>query len=499
MAKSNGGIIGPDNIPTGGPFGTASGVWRLKDATKYQGEGLWPVATGITYPVANSLRFNDGSSDYLNRTPASAGNRKTWTWSGWVKRGDITTGTAMGIFGADSETSSYRFQLVFNTSDLIQILNNSSSGTDMQLIPSQVFRDTSAWYHIVLAVDTTQATASNRVKVYINGGQVTSFDTETYPSQNYDTSVNDTKSTVVGARAYASGTVDLFFDGYMSDVCLIDGQQLDPTSFGETDTVSGNWKPKDVSGLTFGTNGFYLQFQNSGALGTDSSGNGNTWTVNNLTSVDQMIDTPTNNFATLNPLFNTTGDPQLTEGNLSYDPSSAYGAVYSTFGVNTGKWYWEIYANSGGARIWNGIQIQTNNLNYLQNGQDLTGCVAISNNSNDLRIDGLSVGGSANWTTGDIVGFALDADAGTLDWTINGVSQTQVDFTSSIAWGYNHFITSFSSTNVIRNTYNFGQDSSFAGAVTRQNNQDSNGQGDFYYPVPSGYYALTSLNINFQG
>jgi hypothetical protein len=492
MAKSNGGIIGPDNIPTG-PLAPASGVWRLQDAFKYQSEGLWPVVTGITYPVANSLRFNSASTEYLQRTPASAGSLTTWTYSFWTKRSKLATAEQYLSAGPRSAPN-VEDQIYSISTDAISWYDGTANSTVLRT--SQLFRDVSAWYHLMFVWDTTNATAGNRARIYVNGTEVTAFSIDNNPSLNAVSKINGTGQHRIGQVGTVSGEN---LDGYLAEVVFIDGQALTPSSFGETDTVSGNWKPKDVSGLTFGTNGFYLQFQNSGALGTDSSGNGNTWTVNNLTSVDQMIDTPTNNFATLNPLFNTTGDPQLTEGNLSYDPSSAYGAVYSTFGVNTGKWYWEIYANSGGARIWNGIQIQTNNLNYLQNGQDLTGCVAISNNSNDLRIDGLSVGGSANWTTGDIVGFALDADAGTLDWTINGVSQTQVDFTSSIAWGYNHFITSFSSTNVIRNTYNFGQDSSFAGAVTRQNNQDSNGQGDFYYPVPSGYYALTSLNINFQG
>jgi hypothetical protein len=162
----------------------------------------------------------------------------------------------------------------------------------LKLITSQVFRDMSAWYHIVVAVDTTQATDTNRVKIYVNGSQVTSFLSTLYPSQNTDTSVNQS-----GAPCRVGAGTSLYFNGYMSDVYLIDGQQLAPSDFGEFDEDSGIWKPIAYEG-TYGTNGFYLEFKDSSALGDDTSGNGNDFTVNNLTSIDQTTDTPTNNFAT---------------------------------------------------------------------------------------------------------------------------------------------------------------------------------------------------------
>jgi hypothetical protein len=436
-------------------------------------------ANSITggYEIDNSLRFDRASDDKLTKSPATTTNKGLWTASFWLKRSGLSETTY--LFNAGSASAGGTFTgIVLNTSDVIIMYWNASAGA---VVGSNELRDTSAWYHIVLTADN-----SNMV-LYINGVQTGSR------SAGTNSAINNSSNTL-GIGGYGQGTNANNLNGYMSEIYFIDGQALTPTNFGEFDEDTGIWIPKKYTG-TYGTNGFYLDFENSGSLGADQSGNGNNFTVNNLTSDDQMLDTPTNNWSTLNPLIKTTADPQLTQGNLSYDPSSAYGAVYSSFGVNTGKWYWEIYANSGGARIWNGIQIHIDGLNYIQNGQDLEGCVAIGNNNNDLRIDGSTVSGSANWTTGDIVGFALDADAGTLDWTINGVSQTQVDFTSSTAWGYNHFITSFSTTNVIRNTYNFGQDSSFAGQVTRQNNQDSNGQGDFYYSPPSNYYALCTNNL----
>ena len=180
-----------------------------------------------------------------------------------------------------------------------------------------MYRDVSAWYHIVVAVDTTQGTASNRLKLYVNGEQITSLQASSYPSLNFDTLINNNNA------HYISGAVDTTygtrrFDGYMAEVCFIDGTALDPTSFGEFDEDSGIWKPISVSGLTFGTNGFYLDFEDSAALGDDVSGNGNNFTVNNLTAIDQTTDTPTNNFATLNPLNNYWSAATFSEGNSVY-------------------------------------------------------------------------------------------------------------------------------------------------------------------------------------
>ena len=205
------------------------------------------------YKISRSLRFNSADSAYLNRTPASAGNRRTWTWSGWVKFSAISV-SSNGIFEA-ATNSSNRSVLAITGNSQLQWYDSSAGSTVTQLVTSQVFRDFSAWYHIIVAVDTTQATSSNRVKIYVNGSQVTAFGTSTYPSQNFDTQVNASVVTVLGAgTAY---TPSAFYDGYLTEINFIDGQALTPSSFGETDTITGVWKPKKYTG-TYSGNSFYL-------------------------------------------------------------------------------------------------------------------------------------------------------------------------------------------------------------------------------------------------
>lgn len=205
------------------------------------------------YDINNSLRFRSSASAYLNRTPASAGNRQIWTWSGWVKRGTITSSGDLTLFSAGTTSPSYdsfRF-----TNDALQFFQGAGATSSVQT--TQLFRDPSAWYHIVLAVDTTQATASNRIKIYVNGNQVTALSSASYPSQNTSASINNTLVHAVGALWITSA--QQYFDGYMSEVNFIDGQALTPSSFGETDAVTGVWKAKKYTG-TYGTNGFYLPF-----------------------------------------------------------------------------------------------------------------------------------------------------------------------------------------------------------------------------------------------
>jgi hypothetical protein len=236
-----------------------------------------------------------------------------------------------------SSTASYSYIEFDGTSDTLTYDDFDGSSTRITRQTSQVFRDVSAWYHIVIATDTTQATGSDRSKVYINGSQVTSFASTSDASQNFVlTGQTSGKTFYIGA---AGDVPSLYLSGYLAEFVVIDGQALDPTSFGEFDKDTGIWKPIDVSGLTFGTNGFYLDFEDSSALGNDVSGNDNDFTVNNLTSIDQSTDTCTNNFATMNVL-----DSQGTysEGNLKVQTAdSGRGSQVSTIGVSTGKWYAE--------------------------------------------------------------------------------------------------------------------------------------------------------------
>ena len=269
------------------------------------------------YTIARSVRLRSSASAYFNRTQTS-GNRRTYTYSAWVKRGNLTT--KQNLFGTivyptPSNYQSYWSFLADNTFEIALYSGSSYLG---QLITTQVFRDPSAWYHIVVQVDTTQATSSNRLKLYVNGTQVTSFSTTNYPSQNTDTFINtDTYQVGIGRVAPFSGTE--YFDGYMAEINFIDGQALTPSSFGETDSITGVWKPKAYSG-TYGTNGFELNFSDNSAstaatIGKDYSGNGNNWTPNNISvtagaTYDSMQDVPTltsataANYAVLNPLSN---------------------------------------------------------------------------------------------------------------------------------------------------------------------------------------------------
>jgi hypothetical protein len=236
---------------------------------------------GGAYEIKRSVRLNAPDSSFLSRTPGTAGNRKTWTWAGWVKRSKL--GTLQDIFEGYVPTDILTF-LRFGTDDKIRFASFNAS-YQWQLDTTQVFRDVSSWYHIVVALDTTQATSSNRAKIYVNGVQVTDLSTANYPTLNADYYVNGTNAHYIGKY----GTNDTRqLAGYLADIHFIDGQALDPTSFGEFDT-NGVWQPIDASGLTYGANGFRLPFSDNStaaALGTDTSGNGNTWTVNNITPSD---------------------------------------------------------------------------------------------------------------------------------------------------------------------------------------------------------------------
>jgi hypothetical protein len=231
----------------------------------------------LGYFTKNSLRFRSSAYNYLNRTPASAGNQRTWTWSAWVKRGSL--GSYQRFLALNGSDDGTYMEWGFGSADT---LNFGSYNTNFR-ITSQLFRDTAAWYHIVLAFDTTQATAANRVKMYINGVQVTSFGTTADPVLNQQYAMNLNAATYIGS-ASPSGT---FFDGYIAEQNFIDGQQLDATSFGKTDAVTGQWILKKFGGA-YGTNGFYLKFSDTSAataaaLGKDFSSNGNNWTPNNFT------------------------------------------------------------------------------------------------------------------------------------------------------------------------------------------------------------------------
>jgi len=457
------------------------------------------------YDVANSCRFDDGSSDYLDRTPASTGNDKIATFSAWIKRGSDLT-NQKNIFTSFPATE--RTQLFFTSSSTLQIQSYSSSVATMNVETNRVFRDVNAWYHIVVAMDSTQATASDRVKIYVNGVQETSFAQSSYISQNTTLSFN------TASRPFYLGTYDtstLFFDGYMAEVCWIDGTQLDPTSFGETDEDSGIWKPIDVSGLTFGTNGFYLDFEDSSDLGNDVSGNGNDFTVNNLTSIDQTTDTPTNNYCTLNPLDNYYASSTFSEGNLKISTGGS-NTTYntSTFGLTQGKWYWEYKFTGTTQQYMTGIASKLSNATTDVLG-DGTEEIAINQSGSGIYENNSTTSyGSGDLASGDIISVALDLDNNNLYFAKNGQWGSGSAWNQTFSTALAYSITDPASTTLGAYFVAVGEWNGSGTSEINMNfgnppfsissgNSDDNGYGNFEYQPPSGYLALNTKNLATDG
>ena len=443
------------------------------------------------YEITNSLRFNAGSSDNLSIVFASAEtSNKIGTLSFWFK----TLGT------------NQQYLVATNTGTIFYIYFNSSTGITFQngatttRFTTQVFRDPSAWYHLVVAWDTTQGTASNRQKMYLNGSEITAFSTSNDLSLNQVIPFFDNDGSTKHIGSYTGGG---YYSGYISEFYGIDGQQLTPSSFGETDEDTGIWKPKAYTG-TYGTNGFYLQFKNSSSLGTDSSGNGNTFTVNNLTSIDQTTDTPTNNFCTMNPLDNYYFAGTFTEGNLKVvSNGTSYSYCSSNFAVSQGKWYIEAKYDATGSgdytRFGIGHKVATSN---SDNAGDETG-EAIYRPTGGIKVNGTDTSSwGASWTVGDIIGIALDLDNNKLYFSKNGTFQASgnpatntngisITAPSSLSTGVYFFGFSDNDGGASSTwSYNFGNPPYSANSYT-----DGAGYGNFSYSVPSGYYALNTKNL----
>lgn len=433
---------------------------------------------GGGYQIQRSLRFRSGSSAYLSRTPAVAGNRKTWTWSGWVKRGRLSAETPLFqgyVSGAD------RLWLGFDAGNTLQLYGSSGA---LVVASNAVFRDPSAYYHILASFDTTQATAENRARLFVNGVQQ-SIGTGTYPALNADWVINAAVPHQIGSTN--NGVA--YFDGYLSEVNFIDGQALTPSSFGEFSPVTGQWQAKKYAG-TYGTNGFYLPFTDNSAataaaIGADKSGNGNNWTPNNISltsgvTYDSMLDVPLGsgggergNYCTLNPLNKF--DASSSDGNLQASLVPSASSIQGTIATPlSGKWYWEMARTAGAAVIMFGVvdagytananrpYTQSSGLFYAQHANKIS--------------NGVGVAYGATYTNNDVIGVALDADAGTLTFYKNGVSQG-VAYSSGIA-GLS-FVASVSQA-----------DSSAAYSVWC-----NFGQRPFAYTPPAGFKALHTGNL----
>jgi len=422
------------------------------------------------YNLTDSLRFRSSASAYLERTPTTAGNRQTWTWSAWVKRGTLNSGTTQyTLFSNNSANTDAGYMSIHFRADALRI----SGFNTIWRTTSQVFRDPSAWYHIVVVWDTTQATAADRVKLYINGSQVTAFSTSNNPTLNATSGINANTVTYIGANVY-SGTE--YFDGYLTEVNFVDGQALDPTYFGEYNEDTGVWQPKKYTG-TYGTNGFYLK-----GRGTDNSGNGNNWTENNfntsnsaLTTYDIMTDVPTltdedtANFATLNPLASNSVST-LSNANLDSTSSTVYYNERATIELpSSGKWYFESYLNTIDCVMGVMKSSIANNV-YMGFTTDAWIFVAVSGN----KANGSQVSYDSASVVGQTIGIAMNMDNGELTFYRNGVSlgvAFTIADTSNLVFGIGQ------STNALRTVNaNFGQ-------------------RPFAYTPPAGYLKLNTFNL----
>ena len=456
---------------------------------------------GGGYEVDNSLRFNPSSSDYLSKTFGSAGDRDTWTFSCWVKKSK--NGSEQRLL-TTSDNSTFDDNIRFNSGDTFTVICNNAT----VLTTNRLFRDNSAFYHIIVVWNSGNATSGDRCRLYVNGTRETSFSTASYPSQNQDSFINNNTAHYIGVTNVTANSHH--FNGYMSEINFIDGQALDPTSFGEFDEDTGIWKPIRYTG-TYGTNGFFLEFKDSSALGDDTSGNSNDWTVNNLTSIDQTTDTPTNNFCTLNSLDNI-ASATFTEGNLQIVTgvsSDTYNTA--TFGMTAGKWYWEAkflssgalgnaewgivaqpsYKTTSGARLYqqsNSVSVNDYNYNVYANGSST----------------GITVG---TYAQNDIINFAYDADNNAFyigrngTWLNSGVPTSGASKTGAFTPGTSG-ITYFPAVGDQNGSAGYSFQFNFGNppyTVTAPSS-DANGYGAFDIDVvPAGYYALNTKNLAEYG
>jgi len=453
------------------------------------------LATGFN--VANSCRFNDGDSAFLSKTLGTGTNTTKLTVSVWIKRS--TLGTEQQIFETWNDNNN-RFDILFKSStDQLEIQNTLSGSTTINLKTNRVFRDPSAWMNIVVIVDSTQSTASNRVKLYINGTQETSFATETYLNEDANLALGTSSYTnFIGKYSSSGGN---FFDGYMCEVVYLDGTAASIGDLGEFDEDSPRiWKPKDVSGLTFGNNGFYLDFEDSSNLGNDANG-GTDFTESGLAATDQSTDTCTNNFATLNPLI-PNSNITYSEGNLRsvQDGAGDNRISLSTMAVSSGKWYVEHKITQIQDAVHTGIVAADSAYSTSNSLSQMVNAFSYNNDGNVKEYNNSNIDtGEATYTAGDIIGIALDMDNNKVYFHKNG---TYINSGNPAGNSNGYSITSgkeyyfAKAMNYAKYTdWNFGSPA----FTISSGNADGNGYGNFEYAVPSGFLALCTKNLGSDG
>jgi hypothetical protein len=463
---------------------------------------LRTVAAPAAGGISRSLRFNSSDSAYLSRTPTSAGNRKTWTVSAWCKRSVL--GTQQGIFEAGTGAGTDTWAGIFFGSNNTLTGGFGLPGAGTYVASSAVFRDTAAWYHIVCAVDTTNATSTDRVKLWVNNSRITAFSDQTYDAQNTDSIMSTTNLHVIGQRRNNSTA---YLNGYLADIYFIDGQALTPSSFTETDATTGQLIPKAFSG-SYGSQGWHLEFADNSSntattLGKDTSGNSNNWTPNNLSVTagagnDSLVDVPINgsqtdtgvggevrgNYCTINPLNN--GGVTLVNGNLDWTRSAAgsTAVAYSTIAVSSGKWYFETTMNGAGSGVnWECGVATTTTANNIRPGTTATGWGLVTSSTTIIykqNSNSLTSIFSGTLSTGDVIGVAFDLDNGRIWFARNG---TWLEGSPSAGTGASY-------TNLSGTVSAF-----FGGDGTAVNGAANFGARSFAYTAPSGFKALCTANL----
>jgi len=456
------------------------------------------------YEIKRSLRFNDDDNAYLNRTPSSTGNRTTFTLSLWIKRAS-NLDEFQRIFEAGADTNN-RTYFTFDGDDKLEINHRDGGSEAVNLTTTARFRDVSAWYHIVLAIDTTQSTSSNRIKIYVNETQQTAFDTSTYPNSSKEFDINSTAVHYIGRTTNNTSN----FDGYMAEINFIDGFQYDPSYFGQTDAITGQWNPKKYTG-SYGSNGFYLNFSTN-TLGTDRSGNGNDFTPNNFSVVagagnDVLEDTPINNFATINGSFRVdgfNGTRTLSQGNLAIsgstnDSSGDFMQAASIPFPLTGKWYVEANVTTLGTSGGNdgGPLIGIMDIPYIHSDPKAKvvradGKVATTGNAGGAGNSQFTSSFAGSVSQGDVWQLAYDADNRYVyfgknnSWANGSGSYNQSDFSNAQAYATQP-------TAGVQQVYIFTQPYS-TNSMSFQ--LDFNfGQRAFAHTPPTGYEKLNTTNL----
>ena len=467
-------------------------------------------AADTGYNVANSCRWNDDDKPRLYKSNGTPTSRRKFTYSVWLKRASLDAEADLHMM-FDIQGNSNRFYVAF-FGDKLRV-NGTKSGdgtTALDIKTNRIFRDFSAWYHICVAVDTEQGTAADRIKIYVNGTLETSFANASYPDEDEDLAVNESNVEIGNHIDYDNQ----HYDGYMAEVVFIDGSQEAVTSFGEFNEDSPRiWQPINVSGLTFGTNGFYLDFEDSSNLGNDKNG-GTDFTEDDIIAVDQCTDTPTNSFCTLNPLDGGVVNTSLEEGNCKINSTgdSSWGYWASTFHLSTGKWYWEVKMITGSAAWFLGV-VESENPNWIHLA---TSYINDTHGGYGIYKDGRKNEGTtaalatymAAYSGDDIISFALDLDANRLYVAKNGSwadgsgnndeasPNAFLDLTSGL------IVSNPASWKIVFNMddncdceINFGNPP----YANSSDAADADGYGAFEYAPPSGYFALCTKNLAEYG